>query len=479
MKRNGSFRGPDPARLATGAHKPSVRGAVVIAAAALLAIFLATVLATTTTFAASSETVLHTFTTFTTGIGPDSGLAIDAAGNLYGTTYQSTSGCVPSCGNVYKLTKNSDGSYAFSVLHNFRGQPDDGAAPWGAPVLDSAGNVYGTTTNGGSGCGVVYKLTPTASGTYTSTIIHSFNAVPTNDDGCQPYSTLTFDQAGNLYGTTNQGGGGGAGGTFCFNGCGTVFKLAPNSDGTWTESVIHSFPGTAGSTDGQNPHGGVVFDSKGNLWSTTQTGGNLESCLQFEDFTGCGTVFELTPNADGTWTEGTVFEFTGMSTGFNPWDGLVVDSKDNLYGMTTNGGVSNGTVFRVTPLAGGGVAETVIHTFAACSATRCPDGVHPFNGLTIDGSGNLYGTVFSGGGAGPSAGEFVAGDGIVFKLTSNSSGKWSEDILYRFRGESDGGFPQGDRVVLDGEGNIFGTASNGGAFNLCPVGCGVVFKIVQ
>jgi uncharacterized repeat protein (TIGR03803 family) len=474
MKRTGSSGGPDPVRPATGIYKPSKYRVAAIVLAAI-----ATILVTAASCAASDETVLHTFTTFNTGIGPDSGLAIDAAGNLYGTTYQSTSGCVPTCGNVYKLTKNSNGGYTFSVIHNFRGQPKDGAAPWGAPVLDSAGNVYGTTTNGGSGCGVVYKLSPAANGTYTSSILHSFNAVPANDDGCQPYSTLAFDQAGNLYGTTNQGGGGGVGGTFCFNGCGAVFKLAANSDGTWTESVIHSFPGTEGSTDGQNPRGGVVFDSKGNLWSTTQTGGNLEACLQFQDFTGCGTVFELTPNEDGTWTESNLFAFTGMSTGFNPWDGLVVDSKDNLYGMTTNGGIGNGTVFRVTPQPGGGVKEAIIHTFAVCNAIRCPDGVHPFNGLTIDASGNLYGTVFSGGGAGPSGGGFVSGDGIVFKLTPNSNGKWSEDILYRFRGESDGGFPQGDRVVLDGEGNIFGTASNGGAFNLCPVGCGVVFKVVQ
>jgi uncharacterized repeat protein (TIGR03803 family) len=398
-------------------------------ASAVLAAMVTAIAATS--WAASSETVLHTFSEFNTGIGPQSGLAIDAAGNLYGTTYQSTSGCVPSCGNVFKLTKAIDGSFSFSVLHNFKGQPSDGAAPTGAPVLDSAGNLYGTTTNGGNGCGVVYKLAPTGTGTYTETILHSFNHVPTNNDGCAPYSTLTFDGAGNLYGTTNTGGGGGVGGTFCFNGCGTVFQLARSQDGTWKESVIHSFPGTSGSTDGQNPRGGVVFDSSGNLWGATQTGGNLPACFPFQDPTGCGTVFELTPNSNGAWTESTLFAFSGESTGFNPWDGLIIDSADNLYGMTTNGGAGNGTVFKVTPQAGGGVTESIIHSFALCGPNRCPDGVHPFNGLTIDASGNLYGAVDMGGGAGsPGVDTFVSGSGIVFKLTPNPDGSWNENILY-------------------------------------------------
>ena len=118
-----------------------------------------------------------------------------------------------------------------------------------------------------------------------------------SNDGTQPFSTLVLDSQGNLFGTTNQGGGG-AGGTFCLNGCGAIFKLAPNGDGTYSESVIHSFPGTKGNSDGENPRGGLVFDGAGNLWGTTQTGGNFEACVAFQDFTGCGTVFKLSPQAD-------------------------------------------------------------------------------------------------------------------------------------------------------------------------------------
>jgi hypothetical protein len=137
-------------------------------------------------------------------------------------------------------------------------------------------------------------------------------------------------------------------GTFCLNGCGSVFKLAPNGDGTYTESVIHSFPGTKGNKDGQNPVGGLVFDSAGNLWGSTPVGGD-------------GTVFGLTPNSDGTYTESTLYNFTGASTSFNPNTDLVIDKAGNLYSTTVNGGLDygDGVVFKVTPQPGGGVKESI------------------------------------------------------------------------------------------------------------------------
>jgi hypothetical protein len=422
-----------------------------------------------TAWAAGTETVLHGYVdTFTNeNGGPISGLAMDASGNLYGTTY-GVGTCSVGCGSVFKLTRQSDGTYVYHDIYNFKGLATDGENPYGAPLLDSAGNIYGTTQNGGFG-GVVYKLSPSANGTYRETILHNF-AESNPNDGTQPFSTLAFDQAGNLYGTTNQGGGG-AGGTFCLNGCGTVFKLSPNTDGTWTESVIHSFPGTPGNTDGQNPHGGVVFDKAGNLWSTTETGGNLEACLPFQDFTGCGTVFELTPHADGQWVESTLFEFSGEASGFNPWDGLVIDKAGNLYGMVTNGGGGNGAVFKITPQAGGTVEETIIHPFAVCGTT-CTDGANPFNGLTLDASGNLYGTTDLGGGGGN-----PTGNGIVFKLVPKANGTWTEQILHRFTGGLDGGDPLDDHVVVDSAGDVFGTTFNGGPPSICPVGCGVIFEI--
>ena len=133
--------------------------------------------------------------------------------------------------------------------------------------------------------------------------------------------------------------------------------------------MIHSFPGTKGNTDGRNPVGGLVFDGAGNLWGSTQAGGN-----------GNGTVFELSPNSDGTYTESTLFMFTGASTGFDPNTDLVIDKAGNLYGTATNGGLNNGNgvVFNVTPQPGGGVKESIIHTFPRCNATVCPDGVSPY-----------------------------------------------------------------------------------------------------
>jgi uncharacterized repeat protein (TIGR03803 family) len=429
-------------------------------------------------WAASRERVLHTFNIATAG-DPVSGLAMDANGNLYGTTRLGGPGsCSEGCGVVFKLTKNSQGGATYSVIHSFVGFASDGGSPFGAPIVDSAGNVYGTTTNGGKAdCGVVYRLSPTAGGKYDETILHSFNKFSKrNDDGCNPESYLVSDAAGNLYGTTNTGGGGGVNGTFCDNGCGSVFKLAPNGDGRYAESVIHSFPGTKGNTDGRNPVGGLVFDSAGNLWGSTQGGGSV----------GNGTVFELTPNSDGTYTETTLYSFTGASTGFDPNTNLVIDKAGNLYGTAVNGGLGHGVVFRVTPQPGGGVKESIIHAFVLCNATVCPDGIFPFNGLTIDANGTLYGTVDLGGGASNqcSTGTPALGCGIVYKLTPNAQGKFTETILYRFQGFADGATPEDDRLVIDADGNIFGSTAEGGNSTACPSdgfgtpgGCGVVFEV--
>lgn len=445
-----------------------------------------------TGWAAGTEVVLHKFSIPTpfSGAGfPFSGLAMDTKGNLYGTTNLGGPGtCGSGCGAVFKLTKGSNDDFTYSVIHTFAGSLTDGGNPSGAPILDSAGNVYGTAATGGeAGCGVVYKLSPNASGRYDEIVLHSFNSHPLDDDGCNPESFLVFDKAGNLYGTTNKGGGGGINGTFCLNGCGSVFKLAPNGDGTFTESVIHSFPGTPGNTDGQNPVGGLVLDNSGNLWGTTFVGGNTgPSCLAVGPPPGCGVVFELSPTMGGDWKETALFRFSNNSTGFNPSDGLVIDHAGNLYGLTENGGLGNGAVFKLTPEAAGGFKETLIHQFALCGATACPDGVHPSNGLTIDANGNLFGTVDFGGGASfdCSAGSGVAlGCGVVFKFTPNANGTFTESILYRFRGSSDGGQPSDDRLVIDANGNIFGTTANGGnvppgSFS-CPgtQGCGVVFEV--
>ena len=455
-----------------------VKSALSLALRGTVAALAVTLILIPNSWAASGETVLHTFD-IATAADPVTGLTMDASGNLYGTARLGGPGaCGAGCGVVFKLTKTGKGGFTYSILHTFAGPLSDGGNPFGAPLLDSAGNIYGTTADGGeAGCGVVYRLSPMA-GEYQETILHSFNKfVHRNKDGCNPGSYLIFDAAGNLYGTTNKGGGGGVNGTFCDNGCGTVFKLTPEKHGKYKESVIHSFPGTKGNTDGRNPVGGLVFDSAGNLWGSTSVGG----------VGGAGTVFELTPNPDGTYAESTLYSFTGASTGFFPNTNLVIDQAGNLYGTTVNGGLNNGdgVVFKVTPQPGGGVEESIIHTFF-CNDVACNDGVSPFNGLTIDANGTLYGTVDLGGGASGQCGGGTPdlGCGIVYTLTPNPQGEFTETILYRFQGFADGAEPMGDHVVVDASGNIFGTTSEGGNSTACPGvlgvspgGCGVVFEV--
>ena len=330
-----------------------------------------------------TETVLHLFTGFD-GAGPQSTLIADAAGNLYGTT---TSGGL-NYGTVFKLTLNADGTYTHGVLHYFSGYPSDGAAPLGL-IADAAGNFYGTTVQGGEnacgdvGCGTVFKLTANPDGTYTETVLHHFTG---GSDGQYPFGRLIADAAGNLYGTTFYGGGSSS----CLLGCGTVFELQPNPDGTYSETLLHSFAG--GDRDGAAPFAGLLADAAGNLYGTTSEGGDTRAC-QF----GCGTVFTLTPNLDGTYSENVLHSFGGGSDGQAPFAGLIADAVGNLYGTTNAGGVVDpgcegngfgcGTMFIMT------ASRTlhVLHTFTLS------DGANPVAGLIADAAGNLYGTTSFGG----------------------------------------------------------------------------------
>ena len=193
----------------------------------------------------------------------------------------------------------------YKIIHQF----EVPKSPYGSLVMDAAGNLYGTTTEGGgsgcggSGCGFAWKLAPNPDGTWgILSLLHSFQ---NGADGTDPSAGLIFDAAGNLYGTTQFGGAYGFGGV--------VFKLAPNPDGTWTETVLHSF-GNDG--DGFHPIAGLVFDVAGNLYGTTY-GGPGSGCAE-----GCGVVFKLAPNSDGTWTESVLYSFTGGADGGAPEAGL-------------------------------------------------------------------------------------------------------------------------------------------------------------
>ena len=393
---------------------------------AALAIF-TTILFMTSTGAAQ-EKVLHVFLDdLVDGTTPQAGLIFDAAGNLYGTT---AGGGPSGRGTVFELSPGAGGTWTEKVLWSF-GNGTDGAQPYAGLIFDPAGNLYGTTDLGGAfGYGTVFELSPGAGGTWTEKVLHSFNNDGT--DGIEPLAPLIFDAAGNLYGTTYQGG--------AYNSYGTVFELSPAGGGTWTEKVLHSF---GSGMDGEISYGGLIFDAAGNLYGTTAYGGTND----------LGTVFELTPAAGGTWTEKVLHSFGSGTDGTYPWAGLIFDAAGNLYGTTSGGGTAGGTLFELTPAGGGTWTEQVLHNFG-----NGTDGVTPQASLIFDGAGNLYGTTNGGG---------SYGGGTVFRFNAHG-----ETLLYSFSGE-DGNNPYAG-LILDVAGNLYGTTTGGGSD-----GEGVAFEITN
>jgi len=381
--------------------------------------------------AASCSKVIHAFVWLKHPMG---NLVRDAAGNLYGTTFEGAgTGCGGSgCGAVWKLVPSPDGTWMGSTLYVFKGP--DGANPAAGLIFDAAGNLYGTTSAGGTstacgpgGCGVVFKLTPNTDGTWSESVLHNFIGA----DGGEPQAGLIFDAAGSLYGTAQSFGP-------TYN-CGVAFKLTQSPDGTWTESVLHNF---SCGPDGGDSDAGVVFDAAGNLYGTTINGGAY----------GAGVVFKLAPNPDETWTESVLYSFSyGLGGSFPYHATLIIDAAGNLYGTTPSGGGSSctapgfgsgcGVVFKLAPNLDGIWTESVLHTFIGGAEGAVPDA-----GVVFDAAGNLYGTTLYGG----------ADFGVVFKLTSSG---WSETVLHTFFGY--GRNPDAP-VLFDPAGNLYGTASNGG-----------------
>jgi uncharacterized repeat protein (TIGR03803 family) len=274
------------------------------------------------------ETVLHRFGLRDYGSPPHATLAMDGAGNLYGTAPAS----------AFELTPNS-GGWKEVILHKFTGLDGDGSEAFAGVILDAAGNVYGATENGGGnnslcsdGCGIVYQLMPGSNGKWAEIVLHRFGSF--QNDGRRPgVGALIMDGSGSLYGTTT---GGGAFSSRCS--CGTVFKLTPGSDGKWKETILHSF--TLG-TGGEGPSAGVVMDKAGNLYGTTSAGG-AASCS-------CGVVYKLAPGSGGKWTYTVLHRFTGYD-GAGPNANLILDTKGNLYGTTTTGGAGGyGVAFELMP----------------------------------------------------------------------------------------------------------------------------------
>ncbi len=357
------------------------------------------------------------------------------------------------------------------VLYAFQGG-NDGDYPSGGLIFDSSGNLYGTTQEGGGSTACASDSDPC--GTVFELSPSSGGWTETilhtfqgGSDGSAPSSGLIFDHAGNLYGTASGGGGTGCGGA----GCGTVFELSPNGSGGWTETILYSF---LGSPDGDGPQG-LIFDSSGNLYGATAYGGQYGCGPDDENY--CGTVFELGPNGSGGWKETIIYSFpSGGSDGDFPNGGLIFDQSGNLYGTTEGGGLGSctsrlgcGTAFELSPNGSGDWTETLLYSFG----TDNSDGWEPEAGLIFDQSGNLYGTTGEGG----SENCNYAGCGTVFELSPSGSGGWTETTLYGFKGDSDGAFPNGG-LIFDRSGNLYGTTADGGdtACN-SGFGCGTAFEL--
>ena len=347
---------------------------------------------------ATEKTVLSF--NFNNGTFPGGG-AFDRSGNLWVVTGQGGNGTAcetTGCGVVVEFTPVS-GAWVSHVVYNFHGG-SDGEYPSGRLYFDSKGNAYGTTQEGGSSkcnCGTVYELSPSQGG-WKETVLYRFNNNRNHIDGLTPYSGLIADAAGNLYGTSITGG------TYSW---GTVYELSPNSHGYWTERVLWSFQSPTLGTDGSLIYGALAIDASGNLYGATLYGGST-GCSGL----GCGTVFELSPVADGTWTESVLHAFSESGRdGLYPRSGVVFDQAGNLDGVTSYGGMSNwGSVFSLTP--GSGVwTETQLYSFAL------PSGVIPSTTPVIDASGNIYGTTLTGGANRTGlCDQGLQGCGVVFEI---------------------------------------------------------------
>jgi len=386
---------------------------------------------------AQTFSVIHAFAE-PNGVIPYSGVTI-RAGVLYGTTLSScaTNNCGP--GTAYQIAPVGSSWYYTPISLLSAG----GRGPQARVLFGPDGHLYGTTSSGGfQNLGLVFNLTPrpticpTANCFWAESVLHKFTGGP--DDGAVPGGAdLVWDAMGNIYGTTEGGGN---------SNLGTVYQMT-KSGNDWTETPIYSFTGP----DGTEPYDGVIFDSKGNLFGTTQQGGLY----------GFGTVFELTYNINSGWTETVLYNFQNLSDGQWPLAGLTMDSTGNLYGGASDGGGGGGgTVFELSPV-GNTWVFTTLYSFSG--NTACGPSVT----LTMDNSGSLYGTTYCDG---------ANSLGNVFKLTNTQNG-WEYTSLHDFTGGADGAY-SGSNVTFDTNGNLYGTAIIGGNLTCAPPGgCGTVWMI--
>ena len=419
-------------------HEATAAWAVV----ATLAIAITVIMIAALPAQAQTFQVIHNFTgQGQDGGNPQQGLVMDRGGNLYGTTRNGGTGScsedgIYGCGTVFKM-KNSGTGWYYEPLYSFVGpNNNDGAYPqYGSMVIGADGSLYGHTSQGGvniscsgsiNGCGTVYNLKPPPTRPdavftpWREKVIYAFGS---RYDGHFPAGNLVFDAAGNLYGGAEDGGP---------DDEGLIFALTP-SDGSWTKSVVHGFPAFEG--DGEVPFSGVSLDSGGNLWGTAWAGGS-----QY-----WGTAFEFTPSGSG-WTYNTVHEFND-ATGWKPMAGVVEDGSGNIFGATSDGNNYTPVLFELSPY-NGSWTYTILYSWDGFSAYG------PAASMVMDSAGNLYGT----------AQGSLTGFGTVFEL-SPYLGTWVYTTLHTFSGGEDGRWPFSN-VVIDAQGNLYGTASQGGASQL-------------
>lgn len=376
----------------------------------------------TAAWATGTTKLIYSFTGGADGEYTDTELVRDTAGNLYGSSVQ---GGRFKSGTVFQVTP--DGVH--TALYDFKGGAD-GGEPYKGVTLDSHGNLFGTAVAGGGGpcdggCGVVYELT-NSGGIWNENVVHTF----TGNDGSGPGSPVAFDRHGNLYGTTPTGG------TY---GMGIVYRISPNGAGGWSFRIIHNFTGGADGAGGSA--GRLLIDSAGNLYGVCTSGG----------VNGFGIVYEISP-IGGKWQFTTLYAFKDQPDGALPYGSVVSDGLGNLYGTTYYAGAFDmGTVYRLS-LMNGIWAETGVYSFKGGA-----DGSSPISSLVADGKGNFYGTTSAGGST-------SCGCGVIFKMTRSATGTWSESVVYSFPGAPNAGQAY-NGMVRDASGNFYGATVSGGTDN--------------
>jgi uncharacterized repeat protein (TIGR03803 family) len=367
---------------------------------------------------AGPQKILYSFTGGTDGGFPQGGVIADSAGNLYGTT---TSDGVDHSGVVYELSPGAGpAKQKQTTLYAFTGGAD-GAIPQAGLVADAKGNLYGTTYSGGANsAGVVFELSPPAKGktAWTEQTLWTFTG---GNDGSTPAGALILDKAGNLYGTTTEGGTGVVG---------TVFELSPPQSGNnWTESVLYNF---TGNNDGGEPYGRMLLASDGNLYGTSAGYGQYNY----------GTIFKLTAANGGKWTFSVLHAFEGSTDGEVPRDGLIQAPNGTLYGDTAGFDDSWGNVFS---LQTDGSGYTVLWNVPGLKGYT---GNGPWQTVSLDSSGNLYGATLADG---------KSASGEIFELTPPADGKkkWKATVLHKFQANAKGQIAY--TTVLVGTDGVYGT----------------------